>query len=355
MSNFPALHDDTLHAAGLTGGSLVCADGLIWLPYDVTREPETPRGLEALAGRRPLHCASKVPFTLDWARLREVHILNASGVALGDAIVAFSVLSALKARHPHLELVIHQARHAPASVRQLAELARPLIGELRLLPQPVASIPPDATLIDLGDFAYWPAFDELPMFDFFAHALGTHPDTLPASARRNAWLQRLDLPEPPPPWRDDAYALFVPLSSSPLREIAPEARPEFVSRMADFYGLPVVGCAEIDAPRYHCVAGHSRNTAQFLGWIRAARVLVTTDTAALHAAAGFDIPTLAGFVSIDPAMRAAGYPFCTALDLRRPALHGLHHSEDPALLALAQSAWNEALKRELPWPAPGPA
>ena len=193
------------------------------------------------------------------------------------------------------------------------------------------------------------------MFDFFARAFGADPGTLPPDARRNAWLQQLELPDLPPQWLDVAYSLFVPLSSSPLREIPIGAQTKLVAMMASTYGLPVLGCAAVEAPGYVNVAEHSRYTEQFLGWIRHARVLVTTDTAALHAAAGFDIPTLAGFVSIDPALRAAGYPFCTPLDLRRPALRGIHHSEDPALIVQAHAAWQEALLRKLPWPAPRPA
>ncbi len=349
--NSPARHADALHAAGLTGASLVCADGLIWLPFDAAREARLPSGLMPLAEHRPLHCAANTSFDFDWARARDVHILNASGVALGDAIVAFSVLAALRARHPRLNLIIHQARHAPHAVRQLAELAAPLLGSVRLLPCPLASIPSEAALIDMGDFAYWPTFDTLPMFDFFARALGVRADTLAQDARRNAWLQRLALPSPPEPWSDAPYALFAPLSSSPLREIAPALREAFVNLIAEAYALPVLGCAEIAAPRYHCVAAHSRDTAAFLGWIRGARVLVTTDTAALHAAAGFDVPTLAGFVSIAPALRAADYPLCASLDLRRPTLCGLHHSADPELIAQAHAAWREALAHPLPWPA----
>lgn len=355
MPNFPASHDDSLHSAGLTGSSLVCAEGLIWLPYDVTREARKPAGLRPLPARRNTHCAARQAFRLDWARQREVHVLNASGVALGDAIVAFSVLCALKAQYPEVEIVLHQARHAPHPVRQLAELAAPLIGTLRLLPQPLPSIPEEATLIDIGDFAYWQSFDSLPMFDFFANALGVAPTALPEDARRNAWLGQLRLPPLPKPWRQEAYALFMPLSTSPLREIAPEARGELVRQIAEAYDLPVLGCAQLEVPHYLCVVQHSRNTAQFLGWIRDARVLVSTDTAALHAAAGFDVPTLAGFVSIDPALRAANYPLCTALDLRQPELRGLHHSDDPELVALAHDAWLAALDDEIPWPVARPA
>ncbi len=354
MPSFPALHDNSLHAAGLTGSSLVCSEDLVWLPFDVAREIHKPVGLRPLARRRTACCASEGPFRLDWPAQREVHILNASGVALGDAIVAFSVLCALKARHPHVDIVMHQARYASHSVRQLAELAAPYIGTLRLLPQPLASIPEHATLIDLGDFAYWRSFDQLPMFDFFAKAFGTTSADFPEDVRRNAWLAGLALPSPPKPWRDTSYALFAPLSTSPLREIAPEACGKLVQQIAEFYDLPVLGCADLEVPHYLCITEHSRNTAQFLGWIRHAQVLISTDTAALHAAAGLEVPTLAGFVSIDPALRSASYPLCTALDLRQPELQGLHHSDDPKLVAIAREAWLTALEGQIPWPAARP-
>jgi len=346
MSGFPALHDAALHERGLTGSSLIDAAGQIWLPYDVVREAEPPSGLRPLAEVRATLCARDARFDLP-AGAGPIHLLNGMGVALGDAIVGLSVLSALRMRLPARRIVLHPARHAPASVQQLLALVPGC--EIQPLPLKASDIPADAALIDLGDFAYWPSFGGLAMHDFFALALGL--DGLPEAARRNAWLADLQLPPLPAEWQQTPFVLFAPLSSSPLRTLSPELQLELVELASAHYGLPVLGFSEITHPRYHCVAAHSRDTTQFLSWIRAARVLVSTDSAAVHAAAGFGVPTLAGFTCIAPGLRVAGYPRCTTLDLRRPELDGLHFSEDPALVALAEQAWRQASAAGLPWPA----
>lgn len=346
MSGFPALHDATLHERGLTGSSLIDAAGRICLPYDAVREPELPRGLRPLAEIRTTLCAREHAFRLPDGD-EPVHLLNGMGVALGDAIVGLSVLAALQAQAPRRPVVLHPARHAPASVQQLLGLAAAC--EVQPLPLLASDIPDDAALIDLGDFAYWPHFGHFAMHDFFASALGV--DDLQEATRRNAWLSSLELPPLPAEWRQEPFVLFAPLSSSPLRTLSPGLQFALVELASTHYGLPVLGFTEIAHPGYHCVAEHSRDTSQFLSWIRAARVLVSTDSAAVHAAAGFSVPTLAGFTCIAPALRVAGYPRCTALDLRRPELDGLHFSEEPALVSLAEDAWRQAIAAGLPWPA----
>ena len=60
-----------------------------------------------------------------------------------------------------------------------------------------------------------------------------------------------------------------------------------------------------------------------MAWIKGASVVVGTDSAAIHIAAGFDVPTLAFFVSIDPQLRTRDYPACRVVDARTPLADGV--------------------------------
>ena len=88
-----------------------------------------------------------------------------------------------------------------------------------------------------------------------------------------------------------------------------------------------------------------------MAWVRSARVVIGADSSAVHLAAGFEIPTLAGFTSINPVLRVRDYPDCTAVDLRTPLTDGLHTSDDPDLLHEVDRCWQTFLQQDMiPWP-----
>lgn len=338
MGFFPQGHDGALHADALTGRSLISAEGEIWLPYDIARESTRPPGLRCLDDERVL-CATAKTLSVDWSATHSVHILNGMGVALGDNIIGLSVIHELKTRHPKLAIHLHPAAHLSSAVSDLHHLVSPSVAAFQSLPIKLQSIGDDELILDLGDFAYWPEFDALPMVDFFAWALGLDAEQLREETRRNAWLKDLPLPALPAPWADAPYVLFAPHASSPLRAIPERLRVAFVEALAQRHRQPVLGFGPVAHPAYLDISAWSRSTAEFMAWIADANMLVSADSAAVHIAAGFDVPTLAGFVSIDPMLRTAGYPHCMAIDLRHPTLNGLHHTEDPTLLQLAADAW----------------
>ncbi|NLR76698.1 glycosyltransferase family 9 protein [Leeia aquatica] len=328
-------------AAALHGYSLIDARQQVWLPYDVERE--------ATANLRPLHeyqatqHAGRQPFRLDHGRLRTLHVLNGMGVALGDSIIGISALAWLKAHHPDLHIHLYRARHAPRYVEALYQLASPLLQQVHYLPQPLPKLDADAALVDLADIVYWPQFDDTPMIDFFLSGLGIDPARVPAASKANDWLQSFDLPLPAKPWRHSAYLLFCPRASVPLRSIPQAVQHTLVEQLWQHYQLPVLGFEPLHHPHYYNVAALSPDTFHFLSWVRGASLLVSTDTAAVHAAAGFGVPTLAGFVSIAPWLRTRDYPLCHSLDLRLPELNGLHHSDDKALEQLAVHQWRDGM------------
>lgn len=349
MSNFPPLHDERLHAAGLTGRCLVDDAGQLWLPYDIPRCRTAPRGLRALESLRPVLCARDGAITPEWAAFQTLYLINGMGVALGDNIVGLSLAWALKCAQPNLRLVMLQAAHLPRAVAELHGLCASWL-ETRRLPLPLASIPGDALLIDLADFAYWPSFKEQSMHAFFACALGLKYSALDPATLGNQWLSNLPLPALPPPWAESPYVLLAPRASSALRDIPPDVQLGLAEQAWQCYRLPIASFTPLAHPAVHHVGPLAPDTAHFLAWVRGAALLVATDASAVHAAAGFGVPTLAGFVCVAPALRVAAYGHCRALDLRTPQLDGQPFNESPAQIALAHDNWRSALRTTLPWP-----
>ena len=336
--------------ASLQGEALVDRSGSVWLPYDLPHIGGSPAGWSRLSSRREVRHAGRRPYRWQAPADDSLHVLNGMGVTLGDSIIGMNVLAWLKSCHPSLRIHLYRTRHAPAPVERLYELASHIVEPVHYLPQPLDAIPPD--VVDLSDFLYWPLFASEPMVDFFMHGLGIPLDAIPASAKANRWLGRLALPPVPSPWATRDYVLFCDRASTPLRSVPAEQAAAMVDRIWKRYGLPVLGFHAIPHAHYHDVSSHSRNLDQFVAWVGSARLLVGTDSSAVHIAAGFDVPTLAVFVSIDPMLRARDYPHCRVLDARTELTDGLHESDDPVLLREVRRIWRTIVDREdLPWPA----
>ena len=304
---------DEFHA--LThAGSLLSADGEIVAPYDLEISGDAASGYVPL----PVHHADHV----DYARASHVHLINAFGVTLGDSIVGLTALYALKRLHPHLEFTIYRPARAPRYVQRLYELASPMFGEIVDLPVPFASLRDDALKIDIGNHLFWPQFASMPMIDFFLWALGLNPADIPAHDKRNRWM--MDLPLPHAPALE--YTLLCPTASTPVRSIPESARAKIVDRMWKEFGLTVCGYGTVNHPHYQDISKQSRDTDAFFAWIKHARYVVTSDTAALHIAAGFDVPTTAIFTTIAADLRARDYTNCVSIELDMPHLQGVHAS-----------------------------
>jgi hypothetical protein len=77
---------------------------------------------------------------------------------------------------------------------------------------------------------------------------------------------------------------------------------------------------------------------------------MTSDTAAVHIAAGFKVPTTAFFSSIEPELRVRDYENCAAIDLEVPSLKLLQASGRDADLHLLEERFREVVAQgfELP-------
>ncbi|HKT67234.1 MAG TPA: ADP-heptose--LPS heptosyltransferase [Burkholderia sp.] len=333
-------------------GTLLAPDRTLVAPYDLEHgSGPADHHVPAAPALGLLHAAHQ-PFRLDYGHATHVHVINGMGVALGDSVIGLTALAALRAMHPGLHFTLYRPARAPRHVAALYALAADVVAPSRALPYAADALPAHAPCIDLGNHLYWPAFARQPMIDFFLDALGVDPATVPAAAKRNRWLARLQLPALPAEWQRP-YALFCPTASTAVRSVPPALRAAFVEQLAQRYGLPVAGFGPVAHPAYVDVSRDAADTAHFMAWVKGASVLFAPDTAALHLADGFDVPTLGCFTTIGPALRVRDYPHCVPVALDLPAeLHGLHRSERQDDLAAVEAAYAAIDWDALPWPAP---
>lgn len=335
-------------SASLQGEALVDSSGKVWLPYDLPHLRAPSVGWSRLSSRRDVRHAGRRPFHWRAPASDTLHVLNGMGVTLGDSIIGMNALAWLKTRHPLLRIHLYRTPHTPAFVERLYQLAIPIVESVTYLPTPLETLPED--VVDLSDFLYWPAFASEPMVDFFMRGLGVALEAVPASAKGNRWLSHLPLPSIPA--SASSYVLFCDQASTPLRTVPPEHAAAMVDRIWQQYGLPVLGFHPVQHPHYRDISTHSRNLDHYIAWVKGAGAVIGTDSSAIHIAAGFDVPTLAVFVSIDPALRARDYPNCQVLDMRTELTRGLHESNDPVVLQEVHRIWQTVIERtDLPWPA----
>lgn len=335
----------------LQGEAVVDPRGRVWLPYDLPHLRAPLDGWCRLSSRRDARHAERRPFQWHPPAGNALHVINGMGVALGDSIIGMNVLAWLKKRYPGLRIHLYRTPHAPTHVERLYELTGHIVERVHYLPQPLESIPADA--IDLSDFLHWRLLATEPMVDMFMHGLGIPTHAMPASDKANRWLSTLQLPRLPAPWSSGDYVLFCGQASTALRSMPAEQAAAMVDRIWKRYGLPVLGFQRVSHAHYHDVSAHSPDLDHFMAWVRHASAVIATDSSAIHIAAGFEVPTLAMFTSIDPMLRIRDYPHCRVLDLRTALTDGLHESGDPAVLRETQQIWRSAVTRtDLPWPAP---
>lgn len=274
-------------------------------------------------------------------------ILNGFGRTLGDGIIGLQALSvALALGRVPPRPVLFRLTGLPGAIRALYTAAA--FCECRDLDWPELDGPvqdPDPAaefggVLDLRDFAFDPAFRGMAMIDYFLSRLGLDPARVSASQRRNAWLAQRLVPSQPamPP----GYVLVCPRASMALRAM-PDAVHAAVLAGVRRLGVPVA-TQGANPP-----GGHARMVPSTLalpelcGWVAAARLVVTTDTAIVHLADAFAVPCLAVFTTHRPEWRARDYPLCRSL--HRPVAGlppALEFARGPEDVAAAHAAWLDA-------------
>lgn len=310
-------------------GSLLSEQRVIVASWDLEQQERIEGRYLPLSSEARILNAARAPFRLSYQTERAihtVHLINGMGVTLGDSIIGLTALDAIRRQHPQTRFIVYRPALAPTYVEALYQLSDGVVMTPRALPFPLDALPANETCIDVGNQLFWPAFASMPMIDFFLWALGVEPSTVPAEHKSNDWLRRLDLPALPAAWQGQRYVLFCPTASTPVRSIPAGLHAAMVERLWQRWGLPVLGFGAVDHPRYANVAALSPDTASFLAWAKGASFVLTADTAAVHIAAGFGVPTTAFFTTIAPVLRVRDYARCTPVTLPLPDLQDMHAS-----------------------------
>jgi len=331
-------------------GSLISTDGNLVAPYDL-EYGDAPLTAHYPSTHLPgVKNANAEAFRIDWRDVSTVHVVNGMGVTLGDSIIGLTAIHAIKARFPHVRFHLYRPTRAPEYVHRVYGLATGLvIDQCEDLPLPVSRLPSGEIVIDVGNHLFWSRFADTPMIDFFLDALGTDPGTVAPSDKQNGWLSALPRQGLRP--TDRPYAIFAPFASTPLRSIPTSVHYDLVDVIARRYGLPVLGFAPVQHPLYIDVTKDSVTTDTFLEFIRDASFVMTSDTAAVHIAAGFKVPTTAFFSSIEPELRVRDYENCTAIKLEVPSLRSLQASGRDADLQLLEDGFRKVVGQGLELPS----
>lgn len=329
-------------------GSLLTPEGQIVASYDIEQQNTFSSDYYSLAGQKGILNAAMAPFQIDYREVAQVHIINGMGVTLGDSIIGLTAVEALRTFNPQLRSLIYRPGRSPHYVDTLYHLAAGVVAEMRWLPWPLARLPRRELRIDAGNQLFWPAFTALPMIDFFLQALGIDPAAVPQEAKTNRWLQQLCLPKLPAHEQYPQYVLFCPMASTPLRSIPASMHIRLVDWLWETFRCPVLGFGVVNHPHYTNIQALSPDTGSFLAWVRQARYVLTADTAAVHIAAGYDVPTTAFFTSIAPQLRVRDYAYCRPVWLDIPAISNVQASARPQDLALVGQAYNDVDLAALP-------
>ena len=187
------------------------------------------------------------------------------------------------------------------------------------------------------------------MVDFFAAGIGLVPASIPPAAKANRWLARLPLPPINALWHGRPYVLLCAEASTPLRSLPSTLTTAMVEAVWRRYRLQVLGFRPVDRPAFVDVSAFSPRLDDYIAWVRSASVVVSTDNFAVHPAAGFDVPTLAVFTGIEPALRVRDHPLCHAVDIGPSCTLFLHADDAPASMQALLAAWTEAIGADR-WP-----
>jgi hypothetical protein len=272
---------------------------------------------------------------------RRAAILNGFGMTLGDGVIGLSALlaslaaGALEGRRP---LLVRKKLFGRRLIHALYEAAWPF-ADVTWFPYRAAARPPFEISIDIREFAFDPAFRGTSMVDFFLARLGTDPAAIPACAKRNRWLAAALRPRRPVglPRR---YVLVCPRAAMALRTMPAKVHSHLLAKLLSLQNLPVVTQGMPAAPHPRILHRPAvASLAELAGLVAGAALVVSTDTAMVHLADAWSVPTLAFFVTHRPEWRVRDYPFCTAIELPASLPPALEFARGPADIAAAEAAW----------------
>lgn len=271
-------------------------------------------------------------------------ILNGFGISLGDSVIG---LQALWAAMQLGAVASPPVLFRKPGLRRMVDKIYPLAADFCS----VAALPETLTLndpalsrfghvVDMRDFAFDPRFRCVAMIDFFLDRLGLDAGAVPAALKRNVWLAARTRPIVPDFGR--GYVLVCPASSMSLRDMPQGAHARLLEWLLKRGKTVVTQGRPPDelAERVRCV-GALETPDALCGLVANAACMIATDTAMVHLADAFDVPSLAFFTTHRPEWRVRDYPTCRPVHLPAIGLpDALEFMRGPADLAATQDAWS---------------
>ena len=300
------------------------------------------QGGDILAARGEMGANALVEFLPKWPESTgprtRVHVLNGFGMAIGDSLIGLQVASSMTER---ADLVLWRTRADlhPGLVR-VYEIAG---FETRQLPVPLAAFAAlDGQRLDLSDYAMREDFAATNMFDYFAARLGLDPATIPTTSRAPSWLAKA-LPNPPQPPLREPYVLIAAGASQPIRAMPPDEAKALATAVIGATGIRVAGLGfDLDHTQFTQADSWTPDFDSFVGLIAHASAIVSADSAAIHIAAAYAIPTLGLFTTTAPSLRISGYPHMSGLLLDPAATYlGQHWHESRDQLDQVAASWRK--------------
>ncbi len=273
-------------------------------------------------------------------------ILNGFGISLGDSLIGLQALHTAQGlgAAPTLPVLYRKP-----GLHRMVDQLYPLTQDFAAVAALTEQIEPSLLLadgfdraIDIRDFAFDPHFRGVAMSDFFLSRLGLDAEAVPSVLKRNLWLAPRVGPLPVPLKRT---ALVCPASSMPLRDM-PEGAHERILRWLLDRGWdvqtqgrtpPALRGRVEQVPPQHQLTALCHLVAQ-------ARWIISVDTAMVHLADAFSVPSVAFFTTHRPAWRVRDYPHCQPVYLPPAGLpEALEFSRGPADVAATRAAWGQDL------------
>lgn len=231
-------------------------------------------------------------------------VVNGMGRGFGDNIVGLGVL-----QHLRNFLDLHFAQVEIDVLQRNREIQSQIYSGYSIIDNAV-QLPVSVTkfftydaYFDLSDILAHPLFDQLPLYDFFIHALSLQKLICSAAEKRTKLkkdlasakrLRKIIDKRAGKTDSDRPIVLIHPSASTPLRSIPSELMPPLVEGMLKELDVILICCipnACADS-RVIDLSDHSENINQFIDVISAVDAVITVGTVVYHVSGSLNIPTL---------------------------------------------------------------
>ena len=235
---------------------------------------------------------------LDYATFTHLHVVGGFSQGMGDAVMGIGLLDYVRQQYG-TQIHVFLAHSMPDFVYEIYQLAQQqgIVQSVQHLPCALNIVAGDATATAVADLSdlFGHVFRDGPIIDLYARALGLNPAVVPLQFKRPGWLKTWVAARPisrPP------YCLWVSQSREAFKSVPSQVIADAIHTLVQRRGMTVYGFdADIELPGYQNIRAQSTNAMALINLIAHAEAVYSVDTAAMHIAAGCEVPTTAFVVT----------------------------------------------------------